>query len=271
MRVATKELCESARPHVLIPTGLASRRGSSVHKLHNMLHALFIETGAWSRVEKLCQGILMLTTDRGAERLLQSTPATMKELEQLDFLPTLATQTPAEDVCEQQLETGETPGETQAHGCEHLETGEPNPSVDPPPPPAPHHGARPGPGATRREAFNFVASSAGGAAERCCHNGCMNEIYACCVACVTPLCHLHIGSFQGEDHRQSRCHEHRHVTLLRPCPCLACKSSRSSSSGPSLHQSKHGHGGPGPGHRQQQSDDTAHRQQQSDDAATVNS
>ena len=240
MRATTKKLCESAYPHVLIPSGLASRRGSSVHKLHNMLHTLFIETGAWSRVEKLCQSILMLTTDRGAERLLQSTPATMAELEQLNFLPTLATQ-------------------TQAHDCEQqLETGEPNLSVDAPPPPppaerpppAPHHGARPGPRATRRDrpdkfskAVNFVASRAGGIADVCCHNGCTNEIYACCIACLTPLCHVHFGSFQGEDHKQSRCHQHRHVTLLRPCPCLACKSSSSSSSGPPQHPSK-----PGPGH-----------------------
>ena len=82
---SSRKLCQSVKKHSLIPTGLASQHGSALHKLHNMLHAMHMDTGSWSAVTALCDNIVGIVTDRGAERLLDSTPLTIAELNSLGF------------------------------------------------------------------------------------------------------------------------------------------------------------------------------------------
>ena len=77
------------RPHVFIPTALASRHESAIHKLHNVLHAFQVDAGSWDLVKDICNHIYTVTTDRGAERLIESTPVTLDELDKLGFLPKL--------------------------------------------------------------------------------------------------------------------------------------------------------------------------------------
>ena len=85
----SRSLATSVVEHILIPTCLATRHGSAVHKLHNMLHALHIDAGSWELVASVLENVTTITSDQGAERLLESTPHTLRELASLGFLPSM--------------------------------------------------------------------------------------------------------------------------------------------------------------------------------------
>jgi hypothetical protein len=129
MRSVTSSLIQLVRKHSFVPTGLASNRGTAVHKLHNMLHAMHLETGSWGGVLELCSQISGIVTDRGAERLLESTPQTLMELSQLSFLPRLG---------ERLHSSTKPPGPSAAVGAvpsaAATESGPPVPTPEPRPP-----------------------------------------------------------------------------------------------------------------------------------------
>ena len=85
----SRSLATSVVEHILIPTCLATRHGSAVRKLHNVLHALHIDAGSWELVASVLENVTTITSDQGAERLLESTPHTLKELASLGFLPSM--------------------------------------------------------------------------------------------------------------------------------------------------------------------------------------
>ena len=90
----TTQLSAAVHKHVFVPTAIASRHGSATHKLHNLLHSLNLDTGSWESTDELCHSISTVTSDRGTESLLESTPHTLAELGALGFLPSVNVREP---------------------------------------------------------------------------------------------------------------------------------------------------------------------------------
>ena len=77
--------------HVVVPVGIASRHGSLVHKIHALLHQLFVDLGHWGSVSQLARCITSSCTDQGVESGIHSAPATVDTLKADGFLPEFTT------------------------------------------------------------------------------------------------------------------------------------------------------------------------------------
>ena len=76
--------------HTLIPTGLATRRTSLLHKVHNLFHGFMMDIGQWRRVWQLLTLISSICTDQGVESLIAGCPLTPAELQaEAGFIPKL--------------------------------------------------------------------------------------------------------------------------------------------------------------------------------------
>ena len=60
-------LWEVVRRHVLPPAAMGAARTSLPHKMHALLHQIYLEHGSWSRVEAFCDSVACITTDQGTE------------------------------------------------------------------------------------------------------------------------------------------------------------------------------------------------------------
>ena len=87
LRHHTRTLNHEVSNHWLIPTACGSKRGSALHKVHNMIHALYLDCGSWSSVEKFLQSLVSYTSDQGTERLVSQVPYTLAELRQTSWCP----------------------------------------------------------------------------------------------------------------------------------------------------------------------------------------
>ena len=87
LRQHTRALNSAVSTHWLIPTACGSKRGSALHKVHNMIHALYADCGSWSSVEKFLKSLISYTSDQGTERLLSQVPYTLAELRQTSWCP----------------------------------------------------------------------------------------------------------------------------------------------------------------------------------------
>ena len=61
--------------HTSVPTALGSARATLVHKVHAFLHSLIIELGSWELVRKVCELVVVVTTDMGVEAELALVPS----------------------------------------------------------------------------------------------------------------------------------------------------------------------------------------------------
>ena len=180
--------------HVPIPTALGSGRTSIGHKLHNLLHALYMDCGSWGALRRFLESVVSFTTDQGVESHLAFAPSSVMEG---SFVPRLGAW---QDV---HIFFGE--GASQADGPDSGLFG----------------GGFPTSGAIVFGGIKHVPSDAGGYAE-CCHAvGCLREIWACCPepGCRVPLCNEHISS--------TACHEHSVTIDWRRCVCKHCKTQQS--------------------------------------------
>jgi hypothetical protein len=186
-------LADAVQKHVLLPTCLASRHGAAANKMHNMLHAMHCDTGSWENVQHLCASIAGFVTDRGAERLLESTPFDVAGLASLDFLPCFDSVRP---VAQPQPVPRPRPS-NEPIALDGVEAAIVVIEVSDDP--------------------DLVPSSAGGMAECCKHSGCREELHACCPECLMQLCAGHLEN--------SRCHEHGADTKICPCQEFRCMCS----------------------------------------------
>ena len=61
--------------HTSVPTALGSARATLVHKVHAFLHSLIIELGSRELVRKVCELVVVVTTDMGVEAELALVPS----------------------------------------------------------------------------------------------------------------------------------------------------------------------------------------------------
>ena len=90
LRAYTATLRRHCISHTLIPTATGSKRGSSLHKLHNMVHALFMDHGTWEGVGRFLDSVVAFVSDQGTERLLAQVPFTLEELRRTSWTPQLS-------------------------------------------------------------------------------------------------------------------------------------------------------------------------------------
>ena len=72
--------------HTLVATAMASGRASLMHKLHGLLHAMFLHLGSWAAVFEKCAAVMVFTTDFGTEAGLRKV---RRSVVTHDFLPAL--------------------------------------------------------------------------------------------------------------------------------------------------------------------------------------
>ena len=53
--------------HICPPTAVGSRRSGLIHKIHALLHALFLESGSWAGVQTVLNTCRSIVTDQGVE------------------------------------------------------------------------------------------------------------------------------------------------------------------------------------------------------------
>ena len=90
LRAHTAALNRHCISHTLIPTATGSKRGSVLHKLHNMVHAIFMDHGTWEGVGHFLGSVVAFVSDQGTERLLAQVPFTLEELRLTSWAPKLS-------------------------------------------------------------------------------------------------------------------------------------------------------------------------------------